>query len=71
MIAAAQRCLLLPCSSLLNLTSQAGALCGDSEQALKPCSNWWTFEMFAELTGQEMLPALEVGDGCHGIVSLV
>jgi hypothetical protein len=46
-------------------------LCGDSEQALKPRSNWWTFEMFAELTGQEMLPALEVGDGCHGIVSLV
>ena len=24
--------------------------------------------MFAELTGQEMLPALEVGNGCVGIV---
>jgi hypothetical protein len=26
--------------------------------------------MFAELSGQEMLPALQMGDGCHGIVSL-
>ena len=48
--------------------SHAGKLYGYSEPALKPRSNWWTFEMFAELSGQEMLPALEVGNGCVGIV---
>jgi hypothetical protein len=45
-----------------------GALCRDSKPTLNPRSNWWAFEMFAELTGQEMLPALAVGDACVGIV---